>query len=194
MGELWLIRHGETAWSRAGLHTGRTDVPLTARGERQAARPGRRLAGREFALVLTSPLLRAHETCRLAGYGGAARPDPDLMEWDYGAYEGRTTADIREEVPGWTIWTGAARAGESADEVGARADRVIARCAAAGGDVALFAHGHLLRILTARWLGLSAGAGRLFVLDTASVGVLGHEHEQRVLRCWNERPGAVEER
>jgi len=150
MGELWLIRHGETAWSRSGQHTGRTDIPLTEQGERQAVLLGRRLAGREFALVLTSPLQRARETCRLAGYGGAAREEPDLREWDYGVYEGRTTGEIRQEAPGWTIWSAAVRDGESAEEVGARGDRIIARCAEVGGDVALFAHGHVLRILAAR--------------------------------------------
>jgi len=193
MGDLWLVRHGETEWSRSGQHTGRTDIPLTERGERQAARLGRRLAGREFALVLTSPLLRARETARLAGYGGVATPEPELMEWDYGAYEGRTTAQVREEVPGWTIWTGAVRAGESAHDVGARADRVIARCADVGGDVALFAHGHVLRILAARWLGFPAVVGRMLALDTASLSVLGHAREERVLRLWNERCAAGEE-
>jgi probable phosphoglycerate mutase len=188
MGELWLIRHGETAWSRSGQHTGRTDVPLTTEGERQAARLGRRLGGRAFALVLTSPLARARETCRLAGYGAVARSDPDLVEWDYGAYEGRTTAQIQEEAPGWNIWTGGVRGGESAEEVGARADRVLSRCTADEGDAALFAHGHVLRILAARWLGLPARSGRDFALDTASLSVLGHEHEHRVLRRWNERP------
>ncbi|HEY6099875.1 MAG TPA: histidine phosphatase family protein [Anaeromyxobacter sp.] len=193
MGELWLIRHGETAWSRTGQHTGRTDVPLTPEGERQAARLARRLGGRAFALVLTSPLVRARATCRLAGYGAVAEVEPDLVEWDYGAYEGRTTAEIRAGAPGWTIWTGGVRAGETADEVGARADRVIARCAGAGGDVALFAHGHVLRILASRWLGLAADGGRHFALDTASLSVLGHEHERRVLRRWNERAGPGEE-
>lgn len=187
MGELWLIRHGETEWSRSGQHTGRTDVPLTPRGEREAALLGRRLAGHAFALVLTSPLQRARETCRLAGLGAACREDADLLEWDYGAYEGRTTAQLRVETPGWTIWDGAVMGGESADQVGARADRVIARCAQAEGDAALFAHGHVLRILAARWLGLPARAGRLLALRTASVGVLGHEHDQRVVRTWNER-------
>jgi probable phosphoglycerate mutase len=187
-GEVWLVRHGETEWSRSGRHTGRTDVPLTPEGERQAVRLGRRLAGRAFALVLTSPLRRARETCRLAGYGAAALPDPDLLEWDYGAYEGRTTAQLREEAPGWTIWTGGVHGGESADEVGARADRVLARCAGAGGDAALFAHGHVLRILAARWLGRPAADGRDLALDTASLSVLGHEHGHRVLRRWNERP------
>jgi probable phosphoglycerate mutase len=189
MRELWLLRHGETAWSRSGQHTGRTDIPLTARGERQAVVLGQLLHHREFEIVLTSPLQRARETCRLAGYGGVARDDPDLREWDYGVYEGRTTAQIQEEEPGWNIWAvaGPLRQGESADAVGARTDRVIAVCAAAEGDVALFAHGHLLRILAARWLGLPAAGGRYLALDPASLSVLGHEHEQRIIRRWNER-------
>jgi probable phosphoglycerate mutase len=185
MPELWLIRHGETAWSRSGQHTGRTDLALTTEGERQAALLGQRLARRKFALVLTSPLRRARETCRLVGLG-SAQDDPDLMEWDYGAYEGRTAAEIRAEVPGWTIWDGEVRGGESAAQVGARADRVIARCANVEGDVALFAHGHVLRILAARWLGLPASAGRLLLLDTAALSILGTENGQRVLRRWNE--------
>jgi probable phosphoglycerate mutase len=193
MRELWLIRHGETEWSRSGQHTGRTDIPLTAQGERQAALLGRRLAGRKFARVLTSPLRRARETCRVAGYGGVAQDDPDLMEWDYGAYEGRTTAQIREEVPGWIIWRGGVRGGESADQVGARCDRVIARSVDIDGDVALFAHGHVLRIMAARWLGLQAVGGRYLALDTACLSVLGHEHEQRVIRWWNESYDLVEE-
>jgi len=193
MRELWLIRHGETAWSRSGRHTGRTDIPLTAQGERQAALLGRKLAGREFALVLSSPLRRARETCRLAGYGGVAREEPDLREWDYGAYEGRTTAQLREETPGWTIWAAGVRDGESVDQVGARGDRVIARGAEVEGDVALFAHGHVLRILAARWLGLPAAGGRYLALDAASLSVLGHEHEQRVIQRWNERYDLMEE-
>jgi probable phosphoglycerate mutase len=193
MQQLWLVRHGETAWSRSGQHTGRTDVALSATGERQAAFLGRRLTGRKFSLVLTSPLQRARETCRLAGLGGSAQEEPDLLEWDYGAYEGRTTAQMRVEVPGWTIWGGEVRGGESADQVGVRGDRVIARCAQVDGDVALFAHGHVLRILAARWLGLAASAGRLLAFDTASTSILGFEHEQRVLRCWNERCDLVEE-
>jgi broad specificity phosphatase PhoE len=192
MHEIWLVRHGETEWSRSGQHTGRTDVPLTPRGERQAKLLGRRLAGRRFALVLTSPLGRARMTCALAGYPEVALLERDLMEWDYGAYEGRTLSDLREEVPGWTIWTATPRGGESVDEVGARADRVIARSEAAGGDVALFAHGHILRILAARWLELPAAAGRFLALDTASLSALGHEHEQRVVRWWNESPDLIE--
>ncbi|HYS81066.1 MAG TPA: histidine phosphatase family protein [Anaeromyxobacteraceae bacterium] len=193
MSELWLIRHGETEWSRSGQHTGRTDIPLTEQGERQAELLGRRLAGRTFALILTSPLLRARATCHIAAYADVAQDEPDLMEWDYGAYEGRTTAEIREEAPGWTIWTGGVRGGESADQVGARADRVIARCVALDGDVALFAHGHVLRILAARWLGLPAAGGRYLALDAASLSVLGQEHEQRVIRSWNESYDLVEE-
>ena len=185
--ELWLVRHGETAWSVTGQHTGRTDVPLTPQGVLQARILGRRLATRDFARVLTSPLSRARETCRLAGLGEAAQVDADLAEWDYGTYEGRTIEQIRAEVPGWTIWTGAVPGGETLVQVGARADQVIARALAVPGDVALFAHGHVLRILAARWLGLPPAGGRFFTLDTASVSVLGHEHEQPVVRAWNGR-------
>jgi probable phosphoglycerate mutase len=184
--ELWLIRHGETEWSAAGRHTGRTDVPLTAVGERQAAALGRRLAGRSFALVLVSPLTRAVETCRIAGYGGVARFTDDLLEWDYGAYEGRTTVDIRTEVPGWTIWTGNPPGGETIEQVGRRAATVIDQAIAVGGDVAMFAHGHVLRVLTACWLGLPPGAGRLLALGTASLSVLGYERETRVISTWNQ--------
>ena len=186
--EIWLIRHGETAWSLSGAHTGRTDIPLTAAGDRQAEAIGRYLAGRPFALVLTSPLQRAHETCRLAGYSGVARMDPDLREWDYGAYEGRTSAQIQESVPDWTIWTSPVPQGETIQQVAARASRVIERATVAAGDVALFAHGHLLRILTACWLGLPPDAGRFFALGTASVSVLGYERETRVIARWNVLP------
>jgi probable phosphoglycerate mutase len=183
--EIWLIRHGETEWSLSGQHTGRTDLPLTAAGERHAEQIGRFLAGRPFALVLTSPLQRARETCRLAGYASVAQADPDLREWDYGAYEGRTSAQIQESVPGWSIWTSPVPQGETIQQVAERAGRVIARASAAGGDVALFAHGHLLRILTACWLGLGPDAGRFFALGTASVSVLGYERETRVISRWN---------
>jgi probable phosphoglycerate mutase len=186
MGELWLVRHGETAWSVSGQHTGRTDIPLTPRGRQQAELLARRLMRKTFALVLTSPLARARDTCQLAGQAASAVVDPDLMEWDYGAYEGRTSADIRREAPGWTIWSGGPRGGESADQVGERVDRVIVRAAAVEGDVALFAHGHVLRILAARWLGLAAAAGRFLALDTASLSKLGYERDQRVVRAWNE--------
>jgi probable phosphoglycerate mutase len=186
MARLWLIRHGETAWTLSGQHTGRTDIALTPRGERQAQLLGRRLATRTFSLVLTSPLARARETCRLAGQLGAATIDEDLREWDYGDYEGRTGAEIRREVPGWTIWTGAVPGGESADQVGARADRVIERAARAEGDVALFAHGHLLRVLAARWLRFPAAGGRYFALDTASLSMLDTERDQPLIRSWNQ--------
>jgi len=182
-GELWLIRHGETEWSAAGRHTSTTDLELTAEGERKAAAVGRLLAGKTFAQVLASPLRRALETCRLAGYRGEITPD--LREWSYGAYEGLTTAEIQVENPGWTIWTGTPPDGESAEEVGARADRVIATAIAAGGDVALFGHGHMLRVLAARWLGLDPTGGRLLALSTGSVSVLGYEREARVVQMWN---------
>ncbi len=182
-GELWLVRHGETEWSAVGRHTSSTDLALTAEGERKAAAVGRLLAGKTFAMVLSSPLRRALETCRLAGY--SAEVTPDLREWSYGAYEGLTTAQVQVENPGWTIWSGTPPGGESADEVGARADRVIARTTAVGGDVALFGHGHMLRVLAARWLGLEPTAGRLLALSTGSVSVLGHEREVRVVQMWN---------
>jgi broad specificity phosphatase PhoE len=174
--ELWIARHGETEWSRAGRHTGRTDLPLTAEGRREARALGRVLRGRRFALVLSSPLSRAWETSRLAGYADSAEPSVDLLEWDYGAIEGRTSAQVRAERPGWVIWDATAPPlGESLDEVAARARRVIARAVGAGGDVLLFSHGHLLRILTACWLGLPPRAARLFPLATASLGVLAEE-------------------
>jgi broad specificity phosphatase PhoE len=186
--KLWLIRHGETEWSRSGAHTGRTDLPLTPAGEARAAAIGRYLRGMKFALVLTSPLQRARETCRLAGYGDIAQLEPDLIEWSYGAYEGRTSAEIRQEIPGWNIWTHGVAGGETVDQVGARARRVIERASTAEGDAALFAHGHVLRILTACWLGLEPAAGRLFAFDTACLSVLGYEREIRVIERWNESP------
>jgi broad specificity phosphatase PhoE len=185
--EVVLVRHGETEWSRAGKHTGRTDVALTDVGREQATALGAALRGRELALVLTSPLSRALETCRLAGLGGAAQARVDLKEWDYGAYEGRTTPEIREERPGWTLWRDGVPGGETAADVGERADRVIAELRAAGGDAAVFAHGHLLRVLAARWLGLDPVEGRLFALDTATLSVLGYERETAVLRLWNSK-------
>jgi probable phosphoglycerate mutase len=183
---LWLIRHGETEWSVTKRHTGRTDIALTATGERQAAALGRHLARRAFALVLCSPLQRARETCRLAGYSDVATYTDDLLEWDYGAYEGRTTSEIRTEVPGWSIWTGGVPGGETIEQMGNRAEQVIKQALAVDGDVALFAHAHILRILTACWLGLPPDAGRLFALSTASVSVLGHERETRVISVWNQ--------
>lgn len=184
--QIWLIRHGETEWSASGRHTGLTDVPLTPAGEHQARTLGQRLGGRRFALVLTSPLSRARETCRLAGYGDAAIVADDLMEWNYGVYEGRTTADIRVEQPGWSIWTTTVTGGESVDQVGERTRRVIDRADAAGGDVALFAHAHVLRILAACWIGLAPVKGRLLALGTAAVSVLGYERETRVIQVWNQ--------
>ena len=184
--EVVLVRHGETEWSAAGRHTGRTDVPLDETGRREARALAESLAGRDFALVLTSPLSRAVETCRLAGLGDRAQVRDDLAEWDYGEYEGRTTPEIRAGRPGWSLWADGVVGGETIADVGARVDRVIAEAARAGGDVALFAHGHVLRVLAARWLGLEPDAGKLLALDPASVSVLGWEREWRVIRSWNE--------
>ncbi len=183
--ELWLVRHGETEWSRIGRHTGRTDIPLTAAGVEQASALGPRMRGRPFALVLSSPLRRAWGTCRLAGFGDVARPSDDLLEWDYGEYEGRTSSEIQAEVPGWSIWTRGVLGGETIEEVAARARRVIGEAIGSPGDVALFAHGHVLRILAACWLDLAPRQGRLFTLSTASLGVLGHENAVCVIRRWN---------
>jgi probable phosphoglycerate mutase len=184
--ELWLIRHGETEWARLGRHTGRTDVPLTETGRDQARALGRRLAGHRFDLVLTSPLSRASETAALAGFGAGAVVDPDLREWDYGIFEGRLTSEIRADVPGWSIWTGPWPEGETATQVGARADGVLERARAIDGDVLVFAHGHLLRVLAARWLGLPPTSGSLFSLSTATLSILGWERENAVIETWNE--------
>jgi len=183
-GELWLVRHGETEWTATGQHTSRSDVPLSATGREQATSVGGVLAGRPFATVLSSPLSRSVETCRLAGYGDRVETDDDLKEWDYGEYEGRTTAEIREERPGWTVWAGSP-GGEPLDRVAARARRVIDRATEAGGDAALFSHGHFLRILGATWMGLPPDGGRLLSLGTASLSILGYERETRVIRQWN---------
>jgi broad specificity phosphatase PhoE len=183
---LWLVRHGETEWSKSGQHTGRTDVPLTATGEQQGKALGRHLAGRQFALVLTSPLARARETCRLAGFADAAQVSDDLLEWDYGIYEGRTTAAVRAEQPGWSIWTTPVPRGETVEQVGERARRVIERAEAVAGDVALFAHAHVLRILAACWIGLPPNHGRYLTLGTASLSMLGYERETRVVQVWNQ--------
>jgi broad specificity phosphatase PhoE len=183
---VWLVRHGETPWSKSGQHTGRTDIAMTPDGERQSATLAARLAGRRFALVLSSPLARARDTARLAGYGDVAEPTDDLREWNYGDYEGRTTADIRRERPGWSVWTGGLPGGETVDEVGARVRRVIERSRNAGGDVALFGHAHALRILAACWLGLAPADGRYFKLDAASISILGYERETPVIVRWNE--------
>ena len=186
--ELWLIRHGETEWSLSRKHTGRTDIGLTEHGCKRAEELRNYLAGTEFAAVFTSPLKRARETCAIAGFGDVARVDEGLIEWDYGVHEGRTTEEIRAETPGWSVWANEIANGETVDQVGERADGVIARALAAAGDgerVALFAHAHILRILAARWVGLEARAGRLFALGTGSVSVLGWEREARVIQAWN---------
>jgi broad specificity phosphatase PhoE len=189
--EIVLVRHGETEWSRTGKHTGLTDVALTEEGRRQAKLIGSALAGRAFALVLTSPRQRATETCRLAGFGERAIVREGLTEWDYGAYEGRTTPEIRVERAGWTVWRDGVIGGESAEEVGARLDAVIQEIRSADGDVLVVAHGHSLRVLTARWLGLSPTDGRLFALDPATISVLGYERETAVIRRWNQPPVAI---
>ncbi|WP_030856059.1 histidine phosphatase family protein [Streptomyces sp. NRRL S-37] len=194
MGDLLLARHGETEWSRAGRHTGRTDLPLTPAGEAQAKSLAPLLAGRAFGLVLVSPLVRARHTAELAGLTGVAE-EPDLREWDYGGYEGITTAEIHRTRPGWDLWTdgvppGREFPGESPEQVGERADRVLSRMAGAleEGDVMLVAHGHLLRVLTARRLGLPPSAGRLFRLETGTLSRLSLEHGRPVIAEWNTRP------
>lgn len=182
---IFLIRHGETEWSRSGQHTGRTDIPLTGEGRKRARQIGETLHGRKFGMVLTSPLSRARETCDLAGYGGVAETDPNLCEWDYGIYEGRTTLDIRKDDPLWSVWLSTIEKGESLDQVYARAKTVAERVVAFGGDTALFAHGHLLRILAAAWIGMPPIVGRSLALDTATISVLGYERQTRVIRQWN---------
>jgi probable phosphoglycerate mutase len=195
---VYLARHGETEWTLSGQHTGRTDIPLTARGEADARHLGERIKGREFALVLTSPLQRARRTCELAGVGDRCRVDEDLREWDYGEFEGLKTAEIRQRKPDWSLFRDGCPGGETADQVGARADRLIAKLrrgtreAGRTGDAIVFSHGHMLRVLTARWVGLPAAAGRLFLCDPTSLGILGHEHdrqEEPVVRLWNDVTG-----
>jgi probable phosphoglycerate mutase len=182
---VYLVRHGETEWSRSGRHTSFTDVPLTDGGREQARANAARLSGQQFARVLTSPRTRAMETCALAGLLSRAEVTDDLAEWDYGDYEGRTTTQIRAEAPGWTIFTGAVPGGETPAAVAARADRLIERVIATNDAVALFSHGHFLRVLAARWLGCPPTFGAALALDTATICILGHEHERRVLRKWN---------
>ena len=184
---VWLARHGETEWSRTLRHTGRTDIPLTAEGEAEARALRGPLAAVAFDRVLCSPLSRARETCELAGLGDRAELTDDLLEWDYGDYDGRTSADIRSDRPSWLLWRDGCPDGESAADVGARADGLFPELEGAEGDVAVFAHGHLLRVLGARWAGLPPAEGRALVLDPASVSVLGREHEWRALRVWNAR-------
>lgn len=183
--ELFLIRHGETAWSLSGAHTGRTDLPLTAEGERRAAELPARLAGHDFKLVLTSPLQRARRTCELAGFGAVAHLDPNLSEWDYGDYEGRSSADIHRDRPGWSPFHDGFPGGETIEQVAVRARAVIERAVESGGNVALFAHGHILRILTACWLEMRPDAARSFFLGTAGISTLGYEHDTRVIVRWN---------
>ncbi|SFS17398.1 probable phosphoglycerate mutase [Granulicella pectinivorans] len=188
--QLWLCRHGETEWSLSGAHTSRTDIPLTDNGREKAVELGAYLKDTPFAAVFVSPMHRAKETCRIAGLIDNAYIDEGLMEWNYGIYEGKTTKEIREEVPGWSVWKDPIYEGETAEQVGERADDVIARALEAGGqqgggNVALFAHAHILRILAARWIGLPAKGGALFGLGTGSVSVLGWERETRVILHWN---------
>jgi broad specificity phosphatase PhoE len=188
LSDVYLARHGETAWSLSGQHTGPTDLPLTERGERNARALGERLRGLTFAKVYTSPLQRAARTCELAGFGSAAEIDPDLVEWDYGQYEGRRTAEIHAERPDWQLFRDGCPGGESPGQIGARADRVVGRMRAVKGDVLLFSSGHFLRVLAARWLGLDAAAGQYFVLNTASLSALGYEHKltEPAIRLWND--------
>ena len=185
---IYLVRHGETAWSLSGQHTGLTDLPLTERGERNARRLGERLAGLSFAKVFTSPLQRAARTCALAGFGAAAEVDRELVEWNYGDYEGRRTAEIRTKRPDWELFRDGCPGGELPDRVGARADRVLNRTRSVQGDVLVFSSGHFLRVLAARWLGLEPAAGRFFMLNTASVSVLGYENSlsHPAIRLWND--------
>jgi broad specificity phosphatase PhoE len=192
--KIWLFRHGETEWSKSGQHTGRTDLPLTDVGRQRAEAVGRYLAGQRFDLVLSSPLVRALDTCRLAGYGDQVQLADDLLEWDYGEYEGLKTVDIQKERPDWVLWKDGVPGGETAQQVGARADRLIARAAAADGDVALFSHGHMLRVLGARWLGLAPTGGQLFALGTAALSALGYEHDYRVINVWNQDSYLVREK
>src|SRR5215510_3093549 len=185
---VYLARHGETAWTLSGQHTGLTDLPLTERGERNTRRLEERLRGVTFAQVWTSPLQRATRTCELSGFGAVAEIDRDLLEWNYGAYEGRRTADIHKERPEWQLFRDGCPGGESPDEVGARADRVVKRVRAVKGDVLLFSSGHFLRVFAARWLGLDVAFGRYFALSTASLSALGYEHNlsQPVIRLWDD--------
>ena len=183
-----LVRHGETEWSASGRHTGRTDIPLTEVGERKARALEPRLKSMAFDRVFTSPLQRARRTCGLAGFGDRAKVDPDLLEWNYGDYEGRKTSEILAERPGWLLFRDGCPNGEQPADIGARADRVIARLRAADDRAIVFSSGHILRVLAARWLGLAPSEGRLFMLGTASISVLGYEHDKSepAVQLWNE--------
>ena len=183
--ELVLVRHGQTEWSLSGQHTGRSDIPLTEEGRRQAGLLREALRRRSFARVLTSPLSRAVDTCQLSGLGEGAEPDDGLLEWDYGEYEGITTPRIREGQPGWGLWRDGCPGGESPAQVGARADRMLESIEGVEGDIALFAHGHILRVIAARWIGLGPEGGGLLALSTATLSALGFERERRVVRLWN---------
>ncbi|MEA2400095.1 MAG: hypothetical protein QOK00_498 [Thermoleophilaceae bacterium] len=183
--EIVLARHGETEWSKDGRHTGRTDIPLTENGRREALQLGEALEEWSLVRVLSSPLQRALETCRLAGLGDQVETTEDLLEWDYGDYEGITTAQIRESRPDWSLWRDGCPGGETAADVGRRVDRVIAELEGIEGDVAVFAHGHVLRVMAARWVGLGPECGALLALNTGTLSVLGYERETRVVRRWN---------
>ena len=191
--EITLVRHGETAWTVSRQHTGTTDLPLTARGKQDARVLGDSLREKHFALVVTSPLTRARQTCDLAGLASSAEVDPDLAEWNYGEYEGLTTAEIHKSRPGWNVFRDGCPGGESPAEVGARADRALKRLRSVAGDVCVFSHGHFLRVFAARWLGLDPTQGRCFLLQTGTVSVLGYEHnrDEPVVRLWNVPPAAA---
>ena len=191
---VYLARHGDTAWSVSGQHTGRTDLPLTENGELNARRLGERLKGMTFVQVFTSPLQRAARTCELAGFGAGAEVLPDLLEWDYGQYEGLRSAEILKERPDWDLFRDGCPGGESPDQVGKRADHVIERVRAISGDVLMFSSGHFLRVLAGRWLALDPGSGRHFVLSTASLSALSYEHHlsQPVIRLWNDDHHVIE--
>jgi broad specificity phosphatase PhoE len=194
--EIYLARHGETAWTVSRQHTGRTDLPLLPQGALDALQLAQQLKGMTFTKVLVSPLARARRTSELAGFGDMAEVDPELHEWEYGEYEGRRTADIRQERPGWFLFRDGCPGGESVAAIGTRADRVIARLRSIDGDVLLFSHGHFLRVLAARWLGLPAGDAKLFVLSTAALSILGYEHnlEEPAIRLWNDNRHELGER
>ena len=185
MNELWLIRHGETAWTLSKQHTGRNDIPMTAAGEKHASALKHLLNGKKFEKVFVSPLRRAQDTCRLAGYSSSARITPEIMEWDYGSCEGRTPEEIRREIPDWTIWNHGCPGGETLDEVAARANKIIPELMEINGDVALFSHGHFLRILTACLLELPPTTARLLMLDTSSISILAHDNGRIVIKNWN---------
>jgi probable phosphoglycerate mutase len=186
--QIVLVRHGETEWSRSGQHTSRTDLPLIEEGRERARALAPMLGRFEFSLVLTSPLRRARETCELAGFGERAEVCEDLREWDYGEYEGLTTPQIREDRPGWFLWRDGCPGGEQPDEVGARADRAIERLRSGGGDALAFAHGHIFRVLTARWLQMETAAGARFALRAGAMCVLGYERDVEVIQLWNDAP------